>query len=305
MLQYQCRALVTCYDAYLKSLKSCYASLQPGNPTLECIKDHVVAMIGEYVCSRLEDQSPFCILSVGSGDGKIDLAFLETLRELGREKDNKVRIFERAIEPDERALGIFRAKTEHFQQSFKSTGDSIEFDFRSTTYQEYAVQKTNNDVKFDLVHFFHSVYYADLEALEHCYEKELETKGVILCIIQREDSAAVKYGRTFSPQGMILNPGVFYSTRQVKDVAEKNGWKYLECSGEPKTSDITGIFDASSYERNRLLDFLTHWVDVRATASDDDLRKILKYWENESVDDGNGKKVVTMRMGAVVIFKGM
>jgi len=69
-------------------------------------------MIGEYVCSRLEDQSPFCILSVGSGDGKIDLAFLETLRELGRGKDNKVRIFERAIEPDELTLGIFRAKAE-------------------------------------------------------------------------------------------------------------------------------------------------------------------------------------------------
>ena len=299
------RALVTCLDAYSKSLKSCYASLEPGHPTLECIKDHVVALIGEYVCGRLEDQLPFCILSVGSGDGKNDLAFLELLMKLGRGKDNKVRIFERAIEPDEQMLGMFLAKAEHLRESLKSTAVSIKFDLRATTYQEYAAQKAKNDVKFDLVHFLHSLYYAGLEALEHCYEKELGTKGVILCIIQSEDSALAKYGRAFSPQGLILNPGAFYSNRQVKDVAEKNGWKYVECSGESKTCDITAIFDASSHEGNRLLDFLTHWVNVRTTASDDELRKILKFWENESVDDGHGKKEVTMRMGAIVIFKGM
>lgn len=300
------RSLITCFDAYSKSLKSCYASLQAGNPTLECIKDHVTALIGEYVCSRLEDPSPFRILSVGSGDGKNDLAFLEILRELGRGKDNKVHIFERAIEPDEQMLGMFLAKAEHLRESLEgSVSIEFEFDFRPTTYQEYAVQKTKTDVKFDLVHFFHSLYYADLEALEQCYEKELGTKGVILCIIQSEGSAVAKYGREFSPLGLILNPGAFYSNRQVKDVAEKNGWKYVECSGESKTCDITAIFDASSEEGNRLLDFVTHWADVRATASGNDLRKILKFWENESVGDGHGKKEVTMRMGAIVIFKGM
>ena len=304
MSQTRPRSLITCFDAYSKSLKSCYASLQAGNPTLECIKNHVTALIGGYVCSRLKDHSSFCVLSVGSGDGKNDLAFLEILRKLGQGKDNKFRIFERAIEPDEQMIGLFLAKAEHLRESLESSV-SIEFDFRPTTYQEYAVQKTKTDVKFDLVHFFHSLYYADLEALEHCYEKELGTKGLILCIIQREDSAVAKYGREFSPQGLILNPGAFYSNRHVKDVAEKNGWKYVECSGESKTCDITAIFDASSQEGNRLLDFVTHWADVRGTASGNELRKILKFWENESVVDGHGKKEVTMRMGAVVIFKGM
>lgn len=170
------RSLVTCFDAYSKSLKTCYASLEPGNPTLECIKDHVVALIGEYVCGRLEDQSPFCILSVGSGDGKNDLAFLEILRKLGRGKDNKVRIFERAIEPDEKKLGVFCAKAEHLRESLKSKV-SIEFDWRATTHQEYAVQKTEDDVKFDLVHFFHSLYYTDLEALEHLRERTWDKRS--------------------------------------------------------------------------------------------------------------------------------
>ncbi|XP_078357470.1 histamine N-methyltransferase-like [Oculina patagonica] len=297
------RSLVTCPEAYSKSFKRCYACLESGHPTLECIESHVVTLIGDFVCDRLEDQSPFCILSVGSGDGDNDLAFIKILRKLG-EKGNKVHIFERAIEPDERMLEVFQTKADHLPESLKSRAN-IEFEWNRMTYQEYVEQKKEDDVKFDVVHFFHSLYYTELEtALKHCYEKELGTKGVILCTISRENSAYIKYGRMFSSQGMILNPGAYYSNRDVKDVAEKNGWKYVECSGESKTCDITAIFDDSSQEGNQLLDFLTHWVDVRATASEDGLRKILNFWENESVDDGHGKKVVVMKMGAVIIFKG-
>ena len=214
------------------------------------------------------------------------MAFVEILRKLGKD-GNKVSLFERAIEPDEQMLQTFRAKAEHLPDSLKSWAN-IEFEWRASTYQEYAEHKKEDDVKFDLVHFFHSLYYTGLEmALEHCYEKELGTKGLILCMISREDSAYIKYGRTHSPQGIILNPGAFYSNRDVKDVAEKNGWKYVECPGEPKLCDIKAIFDGSSEEGNKLLDFLTHWVDVRATAREEDLEKILGFWKNESVDDGH------------------
>ncbi|KAJ7393851.1 hypothetical protein OS493_003518 [Desmophyllum pertusum] len=298
-------SLITCLEAYSKSLKSCYASLEPGNPTLECFEEHVVTLIGDYVCDRLEDQSPFCILGVGSGDGGNDFAFLEMLSKIRRRKDNKFQLFQRVIEPDKQMFQAFRAKAEHLPESLKSWAN-IEFDLRSTTYQEYVEQKKEDDMKFDVVHFVHSLYYAGLEpALEHCYEKELGAKGIILCMIQSEDSAYVKYGRAFSAHGMIYNPGAYYSNRHVKDVAEKNGWKYVECSGETKTCDITAIFDESSREGNQLLDFLTHWLDVRVTATKDNLQKILNFWENESVDDGLGKKMVKMRMGAVIIFKGM
>ncbi|KAL9968834.1 hypothetical protein ACROYT_G020973 [Oculina patagonica] len=301
------RSLITCPEAYSKSLQSFYAAQESRRLTLECIKEHVIALIGDYACDRLEDQSPFCIFSVGSGDGDNDLAFLEILSKPHRAKDKKVKLFERVIEPDENKLEVFRAKadTGKLPDSLMRRAN-IEFEWHAKTYQEYVEQKKEGDVKFDVVHFFHSLYYTGLEAaLEHCYEKELGTKGVILCIIASEESAYVKYGRTFSAQGMILNPGAYYSNRDVKDVAEKNGWKYVECSGESKTCDVSAIFDGSSQEGNLLLDFLTHCVDVRATASKDDLRKILNFWENESVDDGHGKKVVTLKMGAVIILKGM
>ena len=300
------RSLSSNLEAYHKSLKTCCASLEPGHPTLECIDDHVVKLIGDYVYDRLKDPSPFCILSVGSGDGGSDLAFLEILSKPRRAKEGKAQCFERVIEPDRNNLEAFRAKADNLSDSLKSRAN-IQFERNAMTYQEYVEQKKTDDVKFDVVHFLHSLYYVGLDtALEHCYEKELGAKGVILCTISREDSAVVKYGRTFAAQQrMIFNPGAFYCNIDVKDVAEKNGWKYVECSGESKTCDITAIFDGSSQLGNNLLDYLTHWVDVRATATEDDLRKILDYWENESADVGHGKRVVTMKTGAVIIFKGM
>ena len=138
------RSLITCPEDYLKSLKSFYASLAleqetySKTPTSKCVEEHATSLIKEYVCDLLEDHSPFCILSVGSGKGSSDLSFIEIL--------SKVR-------------------------------------------QERLEQKKNHDLKFDVVHFFHSLYYAGLEAaLEHCYEKELGAKGEILCFINDEQS---------------------------------------------------------------------------------------------------------------------
>ena len=294
-------SLVTCPKAYSKSLKSCYSSLEAGNPTSECIKGHIAILISDYVRNRLEDHdhSPFRVLGVGSGEGDNDLAFLQILSKLHRGK-GKPLVLERVIEPDIQMLETFRNKAE------QSRANAVKFEWLATTFQEYAEQKEDDDVKFDVVHFFHSLYYAGLEsALEHCYEKELGTQGIILCIIQREDSAFVKYGRTFSTQGVVFNPGAYLSNKHVKDIADKNGWKYVECPGETKTCDITAIFEQSSPKGNQLLDFLTHWVNVRMTASEDNLRKILGFWKDECVDNGHGKKLVKMAMGAVVILKGM
>ena len=233
------------------------------------------------------------------------MALLEILSEPRRGKDKKLQLFERVIEPNKNSLEAFRSKAEHLPDILENRAN-IEFEWHGMTYQEYVEQKQEDDVKFDVVHFFHSLYYTDLvKALEHCYEKELGIKGVILCIIASEDSAYVKYDRTFSAQGMVLNRGAYYCNKDVKDVAEKNNWKYAECSGESKTCDITAIFDGSSQEGNLLLDFLTYWVDVRATPSKDDLQKILNFWKNASVDDGHGKKVITLKMRAVIILKGL
>ena len=295
------RSLISCPESYLLSFKSCHASLEQGNPVPECIKDHVARLISDYVGRHLH--SPFRILGVGSGEGSSDLSFLEMLSEIPQQKNDKCQFFQRTIEPDKKVLQVFRAKAEDLPESLKTRAD-IEFEWCPMTFQEYVEQKNKYDVKFDVVHFFHSLYYVGLEAaLKHCYDKELGAKGVIICGISGEESAVVKYSKAFSSQGLILNPGAYYSSKDVTDVAKKNGWKYVECPGDPINCDITAIFDRSSVEGNHLLDFLTHWVNVRITASHENLLKILNFWENECIGDIPGVKKVKMVVRMVVIFK--
>ena len=77
----------------------------------------------------------------------------------------------------------------------------------------------------------------------------------------------------------------------------------MECPGETRLCDITAIFDGSSVEGNHLLDFLTHWVNVSQTASQENLQKILNFWENECTENCHGKKKVKMMLSMVIIFK--
>ena len=88
-------------------------------------------------------------------------------------------------------------------------------------------------------------------------------------------------------------------------MAKKNGWKYVECSGESIIGDLTAIFDCSSEQGNLLLDFLTQCVNVSLSTSQENLQKILNFWENECIDDGNGKKRISFQTGTVIIFKGI
>ena len=295
--------LISCPESYSLAHKSCYASLEHGNPVPSCIKDHVARLISDYVRRQTEDHSPFRILSVGSGEGTCDMAFLEMLSEILRQRLDKCQFFQRTIEPDKNNLEVFRSKAENLPVSLKNKA-GIEFEWCPTTFQDYVGRKKKDDVKFDVVHFFHSLYYVGLEAaLKHCYDRELGANGAIICGISREESAVVKYSKAFSPQGLILNPAAYYSSKEVKDVAKKNGWKYVECPGETINCNITTIFDRSSVEGNHLLNFLTHWVNVRVTTSQENLGKILNFWENECIEDIPGIKTVKMVVGMVIIFK--
>ena len=296
--------LISCPKAYLESLKSFYASQEPvKHPTEECIEKHLLSLICDYV-DDLSLQDRCCILAVGSGNGSNDLLFIEMLSNLRREIDNKWQVFQRSIEPDEKMLELFRARAEDLPELLTSRAD-IEFEWRLMTFQKYVEQKKKDNVKFEVVHFLHSLYYVGLEtSLEHCYEKELGEKGVIVCAFADKKSAFVRYGQEFSSQGLILNAETYYSSKEVKDVAEKNGWKYAECPGETRMCDITAIFDRSSVKGNRLLDFLTSRLNVAETVSQENLQIILDFWENECFEDCHGRKIVTMRMVTVFIFKG-
>ena len=141
MAQLEGISLVCCPEAYSESLKSFISSPERVNLTLKCMEEHVVPLMSDF----LEEHSPFCILSVGSGEGYNDLSFIEMLSKAGGVKPNKPQFLERAIEPDKMKLEAFRVKVENLPENLKSRAD-IEFEWCPMTYQEYVEQKKKDDV---------------------------------------------------------------------------------------------------------------------------------------------------------------
>lgn len=302
-------SLVSCQEAYAKSLNSFIASLdsKKGNLTLKCLEGHVVPLLSDLFKVHTAEKLPFCVLSVGSGEGGNDLSFIEMLIKSLQGAGIRPWIFQHAIEPDEAKLGFFRAKAEDLRVRLKNRVlGNVDFEWFPMTYDEYIEQTKSKVVKFNVVHFLHSIYYigADLEtALKHCCEKELGPKGVIFSITPDFNSPYARYGKAFSSEGLILSPGSYYSNKEVIDIAKRNGWKYKECSGESVSCNIAGIFDRSSVEGNLLLDFLTQWKNISQTAGEENLKKILSFWENECTASSHGQKLVTFENRTVMIFK--
>ena len=297
------RSMINSELAYSQSLEILIASLEPRSVILNCLEEHIVPILTtSHTFKDPEDHSPFCILSVGSRDGCVDLPLIEML---SNACEGKARFFERAIEPEKIMLESFCAKAEDLPESVKSKAD-IEFEWFPMTYQEYVKQKKSNDVQFDIVHFMYSIYFVDIDAaLKHCYENELGPKGAIIAVTEDSNAPFSRYGKEFNSHGLILDPAYYYSNEDIRDVARKYGWKYVECPGDSRLSNVTAVFDHSSVEGNLLLDFLTGWVNVRKTVNQENLQKILNFWEKECIVDDSGRKMVNFQSRAIMILKGM
>lgn len=292
-------------EAYSRSFQCFLASThQRGNAILKCIEEHIVPVTKTGVCKLLEEhsfnESPLRVLSVGSGDGENDINLLEALSKIRQNDGEAISMVNRVIEPNVDRLSAFRAKAPNLREHFKGRAN-IDFEWIPVTFQEYSSQKKADDVRFDVVHFIHSIYYLEVEdVLVHCYEKELGRKGMIISISESEASPICKYADIFRDR--LINS--FSRNNNVVAVAREKGWKYFVCPGDFKTLDITAIFDSSSLEGNYLLDFLTYRMDVRQNENRETVEKMLKFWEEQSSINEQGKRVVELGDNAVIIVKG-
>lgn len=86
------------------------------------------------------------------------------------------------IEPNTYSCDLYN---EAIANMLTPSGDqATKFEICEQTFQKYSQQT----VKFDLVHFIHSIYYVDMEeALCRCFEKELGESGVFVCIVSGRD----------------------------------------------------------------------------------------------------------------------
>ena len=306
MAQHNLRLLSLNPEAYSRSFQWFLAATSQENSILKCIQEHIVPAIGKGMCelvqSHLSGDSTFRILGVGSGEGENDINFLKVLGgNILAVRGEEMSVMSRVVEPDVGRLSTFRAEAENLPERFNGR-TKVDFEWLPMTFQEYKSQKKADDVKFDVVHFIHSIYYVGVEdALVHCYEEELGMKGVFISISQAEDDPMLKFGEDFPDQ----RDSSFQRNRDVAAVAQQRGWNYFTCSGNTNKLDITTIFDSSSLEGGYLLDFMTNRMDVRQHEEKETVEEILKFWEKQSYLNKQGRRIVELKDNAVIILKGL
>ena len=121
--------------------------------------------------------------------GEMDLEIMKIVKKELQKSDQArhMKIFNRAIEPNEYSCGLYKAAISNLPSPLDDDLTYTEFEICHQTFEGYKESQQRREagsVKFDMVHFIHSIYYVDIEqTLIHCFEKELSEQGVFVCII--------------------------------------------------------------------------------------------------------------------------
>ena len=248
------------------------------------MRDHMPAMIQKLL--HQQERSCFNILSAGSGTGDMDLEILK--------------IVNRAIELNKYPCDLYKAAIKNLND------EQINFDVRHQSFEEYIKKFTMEQPKFDIIHFIHSIYYVDIEAvLKHCVENELQDNGRLVFIVERPDliSSVLEKQRFPDWHGTPdeKNPESFETAEKMFEIAEKHGWKHEVYTYE-YSIDVTEIFDPQSSEGNLLLDFITHTENFRGTADKKLLQETLALIEDLSTLK-DGKRLGKKKESLIFVYK--
>lgn len=282
---------------YYKSLDAMKNKTSEFFKNVEIMRDHMPSMIQKLLHS-VQDRTSFNILSVGSGTGDIDLEILKIVKdELQRSQGcHQMKIFNRAIEINKYPCDLYKAAIKNFNDQ------QADFDLRNQSFEEYAEESTLEQLKFDVIHFIHSIYYVDIEAvLKHCIENELQDNGRLVFIVTRSSPMSSVLEKQWHGTSDEKNPGSFGIAEKMFEIAEKYGWKH-EIYTHEYSIDVTEIFDPQSTEGNLLLDFITHTENYRGTADKKLLQETLALIEDLSTLK-DGKRLGEKKESLIFIYK--
>ena len=254
---------------YVKSLNVFMTKSGERMKNFEILRRHIPPLIQTGSLSCCQQRSSFNILSIGSGTGEMDMEIMNIIENELQKSDQgrPMKIFNRAIEPNEYSCSLYKAAIENLPSPLNS--ECTEFEICQQTFQEYkeSERRQETKVKFDIVHFIHSIYYVDIEqTLIHCFEKELSEQGVVVCIIGgRNLRYFVSLKQSKRWHGKDSDSNNYETQEKIVRIANERGWKH-EIYCQEYSIDVTDVFDEKSTEGNLLLDFLTHTVKFRETA---------------------------------------
>ena len=255
--------------------------------------------------SRSQQRSSFNILSVGSATGEKDIEIMKMIKKELQKTDQgrHMKIFNRAIEPNEYSCRLYKASIENLTSPLKD--HLTEFEICQQTFQEYMESQQRQEagsVKFHMVHFIHSIYFFDFEkTLIHCFEKELSDKGVFVCLIEGKDLIHWTARKNNQWHGKDKDSEKYEPAEEIIKIAENNGWKH-EVYSQEYSIDVTDVFDEKSTEGDLLLDFLTQTENFRETADKQLVEETLSLIK-ELTTVKDGKRVGDKKESLILIYK--
>ena len=103
----------------------------------EILGRHIPPLIQTASLSCCQQRSSFNILSVGGGTGELDMEIMKiTAKELQKSDQGRhMKIFNRAIEPNEYSCGLYKAAIENLQSPLNS--ECTEFEICCHTFEGY------------------------------------------------------------------------------------------------------------------------------------------------------------------------
>lgn len=246
-------------------------------------------------------QKEINILSVGSGDGQTDLAIVKIVKEYIEKRkkhqgvEGAVKLLNRAIEPDEKALDVYENEVKSLQKDL----DNVVFDLQPPRVFDVYSAEPKGDTKFDIVHFFHCFYYIDVEAaLVHCYNSELRERGMIIICLATSNHLICSIARLYKMKGPYCFDQI---NESISKTIEKHAWKCKEYI-EEHDFDVSEVFDEKSKEGNAFLDFLMLTVHFRASTSPEDVQEVLDIIKKMSIYR-DGKYYAKLQQRIAIIYK--
>ena len=282
---------------YLKSLHVFQEKSGDTEKQVQMLQQHMPPLIQRM----LPERQQFNILSVGSAEGKKDMIILKIIKEELQKSDHgrHMKIFNRAIEPNEYSCGLYKAAIEN--QPHLLHEQQIAFEICQQTFQEYQ-GSSREPVKFDIIHFIHSIYFVDIEhTLLHCFDKDLGDKGHFVCLVGGQDLihwVLLKQAKQWHGEKASES---YETAEKLIQIAKENGWRH-EVYTQEYTIDVTEVFDPKSTEGNLLLDFLPHSINFRETADKQLVEETLTLIKDLTVVK-DGKRLGEKKESLVVIYK--
>ena len=299
-------SLVSSPEHYLRCFEVNLEKTAIHDTMIGCIREGIKPVVKNL--ATLIKSPTVRVLGVGSGRGEMDLEILhvaaQSLHEMN--PNHKSDFLCCVVEPNREELEDFKSSVEPVLPSHLANLANVKFEWHQETFEQYVDKQDHELGKFEIVLFAQCLYHlVDFEdALVHSYEKILGDRGVIICILMGEGSCSERFARTFHDAGKFQIPGVKYHCNEdVVAVAKKYNFPFEQYS-KNFHFDIAEVFDDTSQQGSKLLDFITHAMNFKGTASCHEVEEVLKFLEEVSSVQQDGKRLAKGRSVAVIIKKG-